>query len=317
LKAKYNESLKLYDKMHSDFPHKRPNCEDILERKNSWALNKQELKINDELENIIASKERENELTIYSILRFEDSFIRNGYYNKSFVEIKKLGSGSFGSVFKVKRRKYIDYYKRRGREYSAIKRIELSAEVDKNEIITEYLNYKIISRDYWKNEYLVKHFDAWLEESVVSNQSRISLYIEMELCDKTLDDVINEFKNDSKLKTSESLTAIGYYIASRIFIQILKGVNHLHKQDPPLIHRYLKPANILLKKCDQKGFCVKIADFRYMAIHKFSEQSHTADKGSNNYMAPEVTRGKKYDKKADIYSLGVIFQNLFDLEMIE
>jgi hypothetical protein len=55
LKDKYNESLKLYDKMHSDFPHKRLNCEDILERKNSWALKEEELEINDQLENIIAS----------------------------------------------------------------------------------------------------------------------------------------------------------------------------------------------------------------------------------------------------------------------
>jgi hypothetical protein len=49
-------------------PRRRPNCEQILERKNSWALN-EELEINDELQNIIASKEYENEFTIYSILR--------------------------------------------------------------------------------------------------------------------------------------------------------------------------------------------------------------------------------------------------------
>jgi serine/threonine protein kinase len=256
-------------------------------------------------------------ITFEKLIEFKDSFVKNGFYSENFEEIKELGSGSFGRVFKVKRRKYIDYYRRRGREYSAIKRIELSAEVDKNDIITEYLNYKIKTRNCSENEYLVKHFDAWFEESVVSNQSGISLFIEMELCDKTLDDVIKEFDKESHLKTNGTLTTVGYYIASNIFLQILEGVNHLHKRDPPLIHRYLKPANILLKKCDQKGFCVKIADFGYMAIHKFSEQSHTADKGSNNYMAPEVIRGKKYDKKADIYSLGVIFQNLFDLEMIE
>jgi hypothetical protein len=55
--------------MHSDFPHERLNCEDILKKKNLWALNKEELEINDELQNIIASKERQNELTIYSMLR--------------------------------------------------------------------------------------------------------------------------------------------------------------------------------------------------------------------------------------------------------
>jgi serine/threonine protein kinase len=82
------------------------------------------------------------------------------------------------------------------------------------------------------------------------------------------------------LKTNGTLTTVGYYIASQIFIQILEGVNHLHKQKPPLIHRDLKPVNVLLKKCDQKGFCVKIADFGLIAIHDFPEQSHTSDKGT-------------------------------------
>ncbi|HEY6437443.1 MAG TPA: hypothetical protein VIY47_12705, partial [Ignavibacteriaceae bacterium] len=185
--------------------------------------------------------------TFNKLIEFKDSFVKNGFYSENFKEIKKLGFGSFGSVFKVKRREDSDYYRREGREYPAIKRIEFTSVVGKDEIIREYLNYRITTRNHSKNEYLVKRIDAWFEESIDVNIPKISLYIQTELCDKTLDDVINEFKNDSKLKTTESLTTIGYYIASRIFIQILKGVNHLHKQDPPLIHRYLKPANILLK----------------------------------------------------------------------
>jgi hypothetical protein len=254
--------------------------------------------------------------TFDKLIEFKDSFVKNGFYLKNFEEIKKLGFGSFGNVFKVKRREDSDFYERLGRGYSAIKRIEFTS-VNKNEIIREYLNYKIITRNCSENEYLVEHFDAWFEESVVSNQLRISLYIEMELCDKTLDDVIKELTNDSILKSTESLTRIGYYIASQIFIQILEGVNHLHKQNPPLIHRDLKPANILLIKSEAKGFCVKIADFGYAAHHKFSKQSHSLDKGTNKYMAPEVIESKKYNTKADIYSLGVIFQNLFTLDMNE
>jgi serine/threonine protein kinase len=200
------------------------------------------------------------------------------------------------------------------KDYSAIKRIEFTS-VDKNEIIREYLNYKIITRNYSKNEYLVKHFDAWFEENTVENVLKISLYIDMELCDKTLDEIIKEFTKDSKLKSTESLTTIGYYIASQIFIQILEGVNYLHKQNPPLIHRDLKPANILLKKCDQKGFCVKISDFGLMVIHDFPDKSHTLDKGTTKYIAPEVINNKNYDTKADIYSLGVIFENIFSLNM--
>jgi hypothetical protein len=60
-------------------PRRRPNCEQILERKNSWAINEEELliEINDELKNIIASKERENEFTIYSLLKSKIDLIEN------------------------------------------------------------------------------------------------------------------------------------------------------------------------------------------------------------------------------------------------
>jgi hypothetical protein len=268
-------------------------------------------------EDILVSNDIIDNIKIFNkIIEFKDSFFRNGFYSKNFDELKKLGFGSFGKVFKVKIKHEYYYMLRelRKREYSAIKRIEFTS-VDKNEIIREYLNYKIITRNYSKNEYLVKHFSAWFEESVVSNQSGISLYIEMELCDKTLDDVIKEFDKESHLKTNGTLTTVGYYIASQIFIEILEGVNHLHEQNPPLIHRDLKPANILLKKDYWKGFCVKIADIGLMVTHKYSEQSHTKDKGTPKYTAPEVINSRKYDTKSDIFSLGVIFQNMFDLQI--
>jgi len=51
-----------------DSPHNRPNCEEILMKKDLWALNEREFEINDKLKKIIDSKESENEL-IYSILR--------------------------------------------------------------------------------------------------------------------------------------------------------------------------------------------------------------------------------------------------------
>jgi hypothetical protein len=55
--------------MTCNFPHKRPNCEDILKGKEKWVLNVKQFEINDELEKIIDSKRMENVLTIYSMLR--------------------------------------------------------------------------------------------------------------------------------------------------------------------------------------------------------------------------------------------------------
>jgi serine/threonine protein kinase len=111
--------------------------------------------------------------------------------------------------------------------------------------------------------------------------------------------VIKEFDKESHLKTNGTLTTIGYYIANQIFIQIIliKGVNYLHKQKVPLIHRDLKAANILLEKFEVNGICFKIADIGLIVIHKYSEQSHAIDKGTSEYIAPETFTNKKYDIK--------------------
>ncbi len=65
---------------------------------------------------------------------------------------------------------------------------------------------------------------AWFEECVNPNGSIICLYTRIELCDKTLEDLINELTVDSMLKRNQSLT-IGYYMTTQIFIEILKGIN--------------------------------------------------------------------------------------------
>jgi len=141
----------------------------------------------------------------------------------------------------------------------------------------------------------------------------------MELCDTTLKQIIEEIQSDVNLKNQNHniLTPIGYYIASQLFIEIVKGVQYLHQNN--IIHRDLNPNNIMIKiekiKNSRKNRSfVKIGDFGLIAIHNFSQQSHTRDRGTLKYMAPEVVSGV-YDTKADIYCLGIIFQELFNIDM--
>jgi hypothetical protein len=103
LKVKYNESLKLFKKMHSDFPHERLNCDDILQTKNSWALNEEELEIIDELKNMITSKEYENEFTIYLILRSEKNLILSEPESELESEIENSSSDSSSEAITLKR----------------------------------------------------------------------------------------------------------------------------------------------------------------------------------------------------------------------
>jgi serine/threonine protein kinase len=133
------------------------------------------------------------------------------------------------------------------------------------------------------------------------------LHIQMELCLKSLIEVIVQL--DSQFN-SKNLLQINYYILSELLKEILESVDFLHKEN--IIHRDLKPANILITN-GINGRFIKIADFGLSVIHELPDQSHTQDSGTIKYMAPEVSNSRKYDMKADIYSLGVIIQDLFHL----
>jgi serine/threonine protein kinase len=76
----------------------------------------------------------------------------------------------------------------------------------------------------------------------------------------------------------------------------------------------LKETKIYNYNTGSRSTYIKIADFGLSVLHKYSEQSHTIDKGTPKYMAPEVINNNKYDFKADIYSLGIIFEELIHLD---
>lgn len=87
-------------------------------------------------------------------------------------------------------------------------------------------------------------------------------------------------------------------------IQIAKALAHAHEKG--IIHRDIKPQNIMLLK----NGMVKVADFGIAALqNSFSGPSAEAV-GSVHYIAPEQARGYAPDARSDIYSLGIVMYEM-------
>ncbi|CAM9846383.1 unnamed protein product, partial [Discosporangium mesarthrocarpum] len=79
------------------------------------------------------------------------------------------------------------------------------------------------------------------------------------------------------------------------------GMNYLHRHQPPILHRDLKSANLLL----DDSYTVKICDFGLARLKAFSN-SMTGNCGTVQWMAPEVLSYDKYTETADVYSFGIV-----------
>lgn len=94
-----------------------------------------------------------------------------------------------------------------------------------------------------------------------------------------------------------------------IMKQISMGLDVLHNNKPKIIHRDIKPQNLLMKIEDGKPL-IKITDFG-LASAKDSDKSfdNLSVAGTPLYMAPECFK-KNFSPMSDIYAVGVIFYQL-------
>lgn len=150
-----------------------------------------------------------------------------------------------------------------------------------------------------------------------------TLFIQMELCGQNLRTYLDS-RNQTifeqiKAKPDGCQCPLEYIDVSKTmdyFVQLLKGVDYIHTNH--LIHRDLKPMNILFSLDMTR---IKIADFGLATRHKKDEPGghlhqpsspfHTTGLGTCVYAAPEQKSSQDYDRRVDMYSLGIILFELF------
>ena len=155
-----------------------------------------------------------------------------------------------------------------------------------------------------KSERIVRYLKAMIDNNNI-------LYIQMELCSNNLKNILeNKHETFNRMK-NDQMCKLEYYISCKIFIELVEALHYLHNQSPPIIHREIKPANILFTEEGLRtGIFFKLCDFGLAKLH--DDKSKTRGQGTAKYMAPEVWDGN-YDTKADVYSLSIVAQQLFDL----
>ena len=216
-------------------------------------------------------------------------FFNNQNFHKNFIILEKIGKGGFGKVFKVKN--LID------KKIYAIKEIKINSNKKKFKENFDLILNEIFYLNLCQNSQTVKFYHFWIEFenfeknfdlNFLSKKKKIRIYIQMEFCEKTLENLIFSLKNEpikNRLKLCKNLTIA------------LKFIHSLG-----IIHRDLKTSNILIKNGQ-----IKIADFG-LAI--FNNEIKNFGIGTEIYSSPEQKNSIFYNEKTDIFSLGLIFYEI-------
>ncbi|CAG2105916.1 unnamed protein product [Medioppia subpectinata] len=212
--------------------------------------------------------------------------------NNEFTELSIAGSGTFGTVFKVRHTLDDNIY--------AVKKVQFEDNKEEKEMMIEVEHLKNLDSDF-----VVKYENSWTEGK--------QLYIQMEYCSQTLASVLRDKQQVFGRQSAEAMNIYEYFICCEIFRELLECVRYLHEQSPPFIHRDLKPDNIFIIYSRHKNTFVKLGDFGLATVHSRTSKCHTRGAGTPKYMAPEVHSGNTYDTKADLYSVGGIGMTLFDI----
>jgi NIMA (never in mitosis gene a)-related kinase len=196
---------------------------------------------------------------------------------RGFLEVKILGKGTYGSVYKARRESDGVAY--------AVKVVSLSS---LNHRETEDSVNEIRIMASFNSPFIVRFYEAFCDNKrlcIVTEYCRLG----------DLSHLIERKKKKSK-KFSED-------VIWRFLLQLLDGLKVLHSCG--VVHRDLKSANILLSAPD----LLKIGDLGISTVLHKTELARTQI-GTPLYIAPEVWKRRPYDQKCDMWSLGVLLYEM-------
>ncbi|CAG9316665.1 unnamed protein product [Blepharisma stoltei] len=205
---------------------------------------------------------------------------------ENYEVIGDIGTGSFGSVTKIRRKtdgkilvwKEIDYGEMNDKE--------------KQQVVTEV---NILRELHHPS--IVRYYDRIIDKRAAK------IFIVMEFCENgDMSHVIRRCKRENDPMPEDLIW--------KIFMQIVLALYECHKRkEGKILHRDLKPANIFL----DANMNVKLGDFglsRVMGSESVYAHTHV---GTPYYMSPEQIVESHYNEKSDIWSLGCLLYEIVAL----
>ena len=182
-----------------------------------------------------------------------------------------LGHGSYGDVVEVQ-------YK--GKMYAAKKYRHIAIE---NLIGIFGREHEILSRLRHRNIVPYYGICKLVDGTTVIIMERMAMNLQTFL----------EERNNANLRLA---------VKFQLLFDIAKGLHHLHKQTPAVIHRDLTATNVLLNSRN----VAKIGDFGNSRTVDFSVTPEllTSNPGTLDYMPPEALDGGHYSASLDVFSFG-------------
>ncbi|ORC89667.1 protein kinase [Trypanosoma theileri] len=225
----------------------------------------------------------------------------NGYYKRYFREIQKLGNGTFGGV-------YLCQHVMEGVElgYFALKKIPVG---DNTEYLQNVLREVRILEEVKRHPNVVEYNHSWVDIAQTADFGPPvrCLFILMEYA--TLGSLDSYLERYGKALPT---IAVWYF-----FLSALAGTAHLHQKN--ILHRDLKPQNLLLTGPIEKPPRVLVSDFGTATLLGELSYERTGGTGTMEYMAPELfecapgtdgTYIHMHTKATDVWSLGMILHYL-------
>uniref|UniRef100_A0A0N5BA78 Aurora kinase n=1 Tax=Strongyloides papillosus TaxID=174720 RepID=A0A0N5BA78_STREA len=223
---------------------------------------------------------KKNQHILYESLLFcSDINKKNHHKNISEFEIvEEIGHGAYGTVYKVK--------------HIGNNQIYAMKVIPTEEIVKGNLEHQ-----------LRREIGIQMSANHPNILKLYSVLVYPNLCI-----LITEYcKSGTLFQLLKKVGVLEERIAAKIFIEILKAVDYLHRFD--IIHRDIKLENILLTE----DFHVKLGDFGWSVWndHKKKIVRQSTLCGTLEYLPPEMLKkSRHYNKKVDNWALGILLYEM-------